>query len=156
MVRATAVRSLGLFDDAKLIPVLVAHLVDPARVVRVRAAEALLNMSVGALEGSAGQALAAAQDEWVESLRSFADMAQNHITLSRLASARGRPEQALDELRTAARLDPSDARPHVSLGVLAARAGRYDEALQQFRKAKALAPAYPNIDRLIAEAEQRR
>jgi hypothetical protein len=39
--------------------------------------------------------------------------------------------------------------------VIAARAGRFAEALQYFKFAKTLAPAYQNLDRLIAEAEKR-
>jgi hypothetical protein len=156
MVRATAVRSLGLMDDRKLVPVLVAHLVDPARVVRVRAAEALLNMSIATLDAPAGDALRAAQDEWRESLRSFEDLPYSHVTLGRLAAARGDLSEAVRELTTATRMDPTDARPFVSLGVLAARAGRYDEAARHFRKARSLSPTYPNIDRLIDEAERRR
>jgi Flp pilus assembly protein TadD len=156
MVRATAVRSLGLLDDRKLVPILTAHLVDPVRVVRVRAAEALLNLAITTLDGPAGQALATAQDEWMASLRTFDDTAYNHVTLSRLASARGQADEAIRELNIAIRLDPGDARPHVSQGILAARAGRYADAAREFRKAKALAPTYPNIDRLIEEAERRR
>jgi tetratricopeptide repeat protein/HEAT repeat protein/doubled CXXCH motif protein/cytochrome c554/c'-like protein len=156
MVRATAVRSLGLMSDVKLVPILVAHLVDSARVVRVRAAEALLNLSIETLDGPAGDALRAAQDEWIDGLRSFEDAAYNHVTLARLLAARGQTADAARELTTAARLDPSDARPFVSLGVMSARAGRYEEAARHFRKAKSLSPGYPNIDRLIEEAERRR
>jgi Flp pilus assembly protein TadD len=156
MVRATAVRSLGLVDDPRVVPVLFAKLVDPARVVRVRAAEALLSKSITTAEGSAGEALVAAQDEWITSLRTFDDVAVNHVTLGRLAAARGRDEESIRELNVAVRLDPADARPHVWLGVYAARAGHFETAIQQFKAAKSLAPDYPNIDRLIQEASKRR
>jgi hypothetical protein len=156
MVRATAVRSLGLLDDPRVVPVLFAKLVDPARVVRVRAVEALLSKSITTADGSAGEALVAAQDEWITSLRTFDDVSFNHVTLGRLAAARGRDEESIRELNVAARLDPADARPHVWLGVFAARAGRFDAAIQQFKAAKSLAPDYPNIDRLIQEASKRR
>jgi predicted CXXCH cytochrome family protein len=156
MVRATAVRSLGLMDDPRVVPVLFAKLVDPARVVRVRAAEALLSKSITTAEGSAGEALVAAQDEWITSLRTFDDVAVNHVTLGRLAAARGRDEESIRELNVAVRLDPADARPHVWLGVYAARAGHFETAIQQFKAAKSLAPDYPNIDRLIQEASKRR
>jgi predicted CXXCH cytochrome family protein len=156
MVRATAVRSVGMLDDPRVVPVLFAKLVDPARVVRVRSAEALLSKSITTADGSAGEALIAAQDEWITSLRTFDDVAVNHVTLGRLAAARGRDEEAVRELNVAAHLDPADARPHVWLGVFAARAGRFDAAIQQFKAAKSLAPEYPNIDRLIQEASKRR
>jgi hypothetical protein len=47
------------------------------------------------------------------------------------------------------------ARAWVIKGVIAARENRFDEAISLWRKAKALEPGYPNIDRLIAEAEKR-
>ena len=34
--------------------------------------------------------------------------------------------------------------------------GQYDEALTHFRAAQTLSPSYPNIDRLIEEAQKRR
>jgi predicted CXXCH cytochrome family protein len=159
MVRATAVRALSLLaasGEPRLPSVLAAHLADPSRVVRVNAVEGLLDLGIATLDGPAGLALAHAQDEWAESLRTFNDDAADHTTLGRLEEARGRTETAIGELNTAIRLDPSSAKPHVYLGVLAARAGRYDDALQQFKRAKALAPTYPNVDRLIEEAQKRR
>jgi hypothetical protein len=40
--------------------------------------------------------------------------------------------------------------------VLAAREGRFKDASDLWRKAKTLQPDYPNIDRLIEEAEKRK
>jgi cytochrome c-type biogenesis protein CcmH/NrfG len=59
-------------------------------------------------------------------------------------------------LKNAVTLDPNDPRPRVYLGIIAARAASYAEALKHFQAAKALAPAYPNIDRFIEEAQKRR
>jgi len=156
-VRIEAVRALGLLgDQPRATSAIAAHLTDPSRVARVSAAEALLNLGITSLESSAGQhALASAQDEWAESLRTFGDVASDHTTLGWLLAARGDSEQATKELRLGAALDPSDARPHVYLGVLAARAERFDEALQQFKTAKMLYSSYRNLDRLIEEAEKR-
>jgi len=156
IVRVTAVRALGLLNEPRLIPVLAARLNDPARVVRVSAAQSLMNMGIVQLDGAAGVVLARAQDEWADSLRSFNDEAADHATLGWLEASRGRTANAERELRTAVRLDPANAQATVYLGVLAARAGRFDEALQRFRAAKAISPAYPNIDRLIEEAQKRR
>jgi Flp pilus assembly protein TadD len=156
MVRITAVRALGLVDDPRTTAVLAAHLSDDSRLVRVSVAEALLNRRISRLDGAVGAALAKAQDEWAESLRTFKDVAADHTTLGRLHAALGRQEDAARELNTAIKLDPSDARPHVQLGVLAARAGRYDEALRHFTAAKSLAPRYPNIEQLIEEVQKRR
>ena len=65
-------------------------------------------------------------------------------------------DDAIRTLRLAQSIDPKDARPRVYLGVLAARRGRYDEAIEEWQAARRMNPAYPNIDRLIAEAARRR
>ena len=156
MVRITAVRALGFVDDQRTTAVLAAHLTDAARLVRVSAAEALMNRGISRLDGAVGSALQRAQDEWAESLRAFNDVAEDHATLGWLEGARGGSDEATKELMIAVKLDPAAARPHVYLGVLAARAARYDEALDQFKAAKSLAPTYPNLDRLIEEAQKRR
>ncbi len=154
-VRTMAVRALSLVRSPQVLSVLGARLVDDARVVRINAAEAMLNLGIVALEGSAGAALSRAQDEWMMSLATFNDVADDHTTLARVEAARGRTDEAAKEFTTAARLDPTDPKPHVYLGVLAARASKFTEALQQFKIAKALAPSYQNLDRLIEEAQKR-
>jgi hypothetical protein len=156
IVRITAVRTLGLLREPRLVPILAARLNDSARVVRISAAESLFDMGVIQLDAPAGSVLAHVQDEWADSLRTFNDDAADHVTLGWLEASRGRTGEGEQELRTATRLDPSNARAHVFLGVLAARAGRFDEALQRFKAAKAASPTYPNIDRLIDEAQKRR
>jgi tetratricopeptide (TPR) repeat protein len=156
IVRIAAVRSLGLIPTPRLVPVLAAHLVDEARIVRVRAAEALFNIGVTSLDGPPGRALGAAQGEWAASLRTFNDSAADHVTLGRLQAARGRIDEAIQELNAANKLNPSIPQPHLQLGLIAARAGRYDEALREFKAVQLLAPTYPNIDRLIEEAQKRR
>ncbi|HEX7138603.1 MAG TPA: HEAT repeat domain-containing protein, partial [Vicinamibacterales bacterium] len=156
IVRITAVRTLGLLREPRLVPILAARLTDSARVVRVSAAESLFNMGVIQLEGIPGSVLARVQDEWSDGLRTFNDDAADHVTLGWLEASRGRTADGEKELRTGTQLDPSNARAHVFLGVLAARAGRFDEALQRFKTAKAASPSYPNIDRLIDEAQKRR
>jgi len=155
-VRIAAVRALGAIRVPRVLPVLTAHLTDSSRVVRVSAAEALMRQGVTALDGPAGEALSRAQDEWSESLRTFNDDANDQTTLGWLEAARGRTSAAVEDLTAATRLDGRAAKPHVYLGVLSARAGRFDEALQHFRTAKTLEPTYPNIDRLIEEAQKRR
>jgi hypothetical protein len=156
MVRITAVRALGLVREPRILAVMTAHLIDSSRVVRVSAAESLMNLGVTKLDGEAGAALERAQDEWAQSLRTFNDAAGDQAMLGWLSAARGRTDEATTALEAAVRLDPNNAQPHVYLGVLAARAGRFDEAVKQFKAAKALDSSYPNIDRLIDEAAKRR
>src|SRR5262249_61577425 len=100
-VRATGVRSLGQTLAARAVPPITARLVDVVRVVRVRAAEALFTFGIASLDGPAGAALAHAQDEWMESLRTFSDAAADHIVLAQLMSARGSPDAAAKELAIA-------------------------------------------------------
>jgi hypothetical protein len=154
MVRATAVRTLGLLGDDRAVPPLVARLVDRARTVRVTAAESLLLLGVAALEGSPGQALSRAQDEYADSLASFPDVADRHASIGWLEIRRGRDREAARALKTAIDLDSAHPRPRVLLGVLAARAGRLEEALDAWRAVRRTHPQYPNLDRLIAEAEK--
>ena len=134
---------------------LAAHLNDPARLVRVAAAEGLLRRGVSTLEGLAGQLLARAQDDLAQSLRTFNDLSGDHTTLGRLYSARGDDTHAAAELEIAIQLDPRAAEPHVYLGVMAARAGKYDDAVQHWKTARNLDRDYPNLDRLIEEAQKR-
>jgi predicted CXXCH cytochrome family protein len=155
-VRARAVTALlasGQRD--RIITPIVARLVDTARVVRVRAAEALLALGIAALPGQAGGALARAQDEYATALGDFPDVAANHAALGWLESERNRADQATAALDRAIRLDPRAARPWVVKGVIAARGGRLADAVDLWQKARSLEPDYPNIERLIAEARKR-
>lgn len=158
IVRAAAVRTLGMLalaDDARVQAVLMARVVDEARVVRVRAAESLLALGVTSAPGRAGQALLVAQQELIDSLRSFPDSASEQALLAWVHAERGEDDAAVRAADAAARVDPTLARPYVVRGVIAARNGRFAEALAQWKAAKERDPATPNIDRLIDEATRR-
>jgi tetratricopeptide (TPR) repeat protein len=150
----TAMAATG--ERQRVLAPLVARLVDQARVVRARAAEALLSLGISELQGAAGQALARAQDDYATALRAFPDTAANHSALGWLEAERNRPAEATAAVEAALTLNPKMARPWVVKGVLAARAGRLEEAVGAWRKAKEIDPTYPNIDRLIAEGEKRK
>ena len=156
MVRAQAVHAmLATGQRDRVLTPLFARLNDPARIVRARAAEALLSFGIAELPGPAGVALARAQDDYAQALRDFPDVAANHAALGWLQSERNRRAEAEAALDTAIRLDPRAARPLVIKGVLAARASEFAQALDHWRKARSLDPTYPNIDRMIEEAEKR-
>lgn len=157
MVRAAAVRALGVLNqrDERVLSVLMARLLDTARVVRVRAAESLLATDVVTAQGRAGELLRKAQDEMAESLRSFPESAPQQASLAWLLTQRGEASDAEQAAKAAIALDPTFARPHVIRGVLAARAGRFADAIASWKKARALNPATPNIDKLIDEASRR-
>ena len=156
-VRARAVMALiATGERDRIIPPLAARLVDEARVVRMSAAEALLTLGIAELPGAVGEALSRAQDEYADALQAFDDAPSNHSALGWLESERGRVAEATAALDRAIHLNPRAARPYVTKGVIAARRERFREAADLWRKARDLEPSYPNIDRLIEEAEKRK
>jgi HEAT repeat protein len=156
MVRAHAVRALGFTGERRALTALSSRLVDPARAVRIAAAEALLHLGFAQLPGPAGAALTRAQDEYAQSLSSFGDMAGDHLALGWLQMERGLTADARTALSNALHLRPDQLQSRVYLGVLAAREGHYGEAIREWERVRAKAPSWPNIDRLIEEARKRR
>ncbi len=157
IVRAAALKALGTTGDREraLAPVL-ARLVDPARVVRARAAEVLVAFGVVQLPGAAGEALQKAQGEYILSLDTFPDVASNHAAKGWLEAERGNVAEAAAALDKATIVEPNYAFPWVVKGVLSARQGRFAEAVEMWKKARSIEPSYPNIDQLIGEAEKRK
>lgn len=157
MVRSAAVRALGAVGRQNaIVAAVLARLVDQARIVRTDAAAVLLAFGIAQLPGRAGAVLTRAQDELVSSLEMFPDSAQHHTQRAWLEGERGHLQQANAALDAAIHLEPAYARPIVIKGVLAAREDRYEEAVALWKKARSLEPSYPNIDKLIAEAERRK
>jgi hypothetical protein len=157
MVRAAAVRALvATGERERVLPPLTARLVDQARVVRSRTAEALLSIGIVELPGRAGDALRAAQDDFRRSLTDFPDGAINHASLAWLEAELRRPEAAHAALDKALRIQPQYSLPYIVKGVLAARAGRYDEAIDWWKKVRAFDPDNPRVRDLIAEAERQK
>ena len=110
-VRAHAVTAmLASGDRARVLTPIVARLVDPARVVRARAAEALLSLAVATLPGAAGVALAARAGRAGGGAPGFPDAPANHAALGWLESERGRIDAANAALDRASR---STRVPHV-------------------------------------------
>jgi predicted CXXCH cytochrome family protein len=157
VVRAAAVRALGTTGQRdRVLPPILARLTDQSRVVRTRAAEVLAAFSVVELPGNAGQVLKRAQDDYIASLEAFPDVASNHAARGWLEAERGNIAQAEHALEDALKVESKYAFPWVVKGVLAARAERYSEAIGFWKQARAIDSTYPNIDRLIAEAERRK
>jgi len=156
MVRAMATRALGLLGQPRATAPLAARLTDAARLVRVNAAEALLNLGVVQFTGAQGTALVRAQDEYAASLQAFPDRPDDHVALGWLEMQRGHEPQAIAALDRALGLEPGHLRARVLLGIIDARHERYAEALDRWREVKRADPSYPNIDRLIEEAERRK
>ena len=157
MVRAQAVRALGALGrrDERVIAVLMARVVDETRVVRARAAEALLALDVVTAPGRAGEALSRAQADYDASLRAFPESAPGMAALAWLHALKGDDAEASRAADAALALDQNMARPYVIRGVLAARAGRLADAIAAWKKARSLDAATPNIDTMIDEASKR-
>jgi predicted CXXCH cytochrome family protein len=157
IVRAAALRALGTIGDRErvLSPVL-ARLVDGTRVVRAKAAEALVAFGIVELPGQAGEALRKAQEEYIASLDAFPDVASNHAAKGWLEAERGNLMVARDALNKATAVAPNYAFPWVVKGVLLVREGKFAEAVEMWKKARSIEPSYPNIDQLIAEGEKRK
>jgi tetratricopeptide (TPR) repeat protein len=157
IVRAAAVRGLGVVpDQQRVMSPLTARLVDPARVVRARTAEVMMAFGVSHLPEAAGVALLRAQEDYAQSLRNFPDSAVNHASLAWLEAQRGRLPEALAAADDALRVNPKFARPWVIKGVILARQEKFADAVEAWKKARSLEPTYPNIERLIGEAERMR
>jgi hypothetical protein len=156
IVRAHAMRALSALGDRRSMPVLTARLIDPSRAVRAHAAEALAQLGVVELPGNVGAALRRAQDEYAASLMTFGDNAGDHIALGWFEMERRNDGPAVVALERALLLAPANPQPRVFLGVIAARNGDYATALREWKKVKSVQPTYPNIDRLIEEAERLR
>lgn len=115
MVRLMATRSLGIVlervGDLQKATSLAARLIDPVRTVRAAAAGAFLNLGITSLDGTAGAALARAQDDYAQMLMTFPDTAANHVAIGMLRARQDRLAEAIKAWRTAQKLDPKDPRP---------------------------------------------
>lgn len=81
------------------------------------------------------------------------DRAQTHMTLGRVAAAKGMHSDALDEYRRAIEISPNYAKAYNSMGLALEQLGRDDEALDSYMKAaridSGLAMASNNIGSLL-------
>jgi len=154
MVRIAAVQALGALGDRRAIPPLVARTKDEARVARSSAAASLFLLGIVKLDGAAGAALARAQEDYVASLKTFADQAQDHALLAYFESARGNSGEATREIDTAIHLQADRPQFHLFKGIILARLGRLKEAIAEWQIVRRLDPAEPTAGRLIAEAER--
>jgi predicted CXXCH cytochrome family protein len=153
-VRASALKSLAAIGDRAAAMAMIARLLDDVRLVRVHAAQGLLQMGIAQLPPPGDAPLQRAQEEWAQGLSAFPDMATNHTMRGWLESQRGRQLEAGRALDTALALDSKNVRAHLYRGIVYARRGELSEAIKHWQTARSLDPSYPNIDRLIEEAKR--
>ncbi len=154
-VRASALKSLGMIRDRSAAMPMIARLIDDVRLVRVHAAQGLLQMGIAQLPAPGDVPLQRAQEEWAQGLEAFPDMAANHAMRGWLESERGRHAEAGRALDTALHLDSKNVRAHVYRGIVYARTGELSEAIKHWQTARSIDPSYPNLDRMIEEAKRR-
>jgi cytochrome c-type biogenesis protein CcmH/NrfG len=90
--------------------------------------------------------------EFRAAVRAAPDQPHTRLELALQLSEDGNPEEALHELREAAKLDPADARPHTISGVVYMNTRRYEEAVDELRAAIKLDPHQPYNHRLLGQA----
>jgi len=136
LVRVAAVRAVGNVPRVgRLYELLVPRLRDPIRAVRVEAVRALSRVPLSEFSREDRKAFDAALGEYLKGQEVLAEQPGTHLNLGYLHSNLGQEEKALEEYRTALRLDPEFVEGHVNLAMLLAQRGETEEAITHFRRA---------------------
>jgi tetratricopeptide (TPR) repeat protein len=95
-----------------------------------------------------------ARRAYTSAIEASPDSAFLYRELAVVESKAGSDDQAIEHLRKAVSLDPSDARAAVLLGDALARLNRFDEAAKAYESAQAIEPS-PETDRKLEDARRR-
>ncbi len=140
LVRLGALESLNgttLETRASLVPPLLA---DPVRALRIEAASLLAAVPAGQLSAEQNSALARAAEEYIESQRYNADRAEARVNLGSFYMLRGKPEQAIAEMKAAIRLNPNFVPAYADLADVYRVQGRDAEGETILRDGLKIAP----------------
>jgi tetratricopeptide (TPR) repeat protein len=154
LIRMASAEALGSIHDRRAVGPLTRLLTDSARVVRVTAAAALLNLNVLEIEGEAGVALRQAKAEYVQMLRNWPNVPEFRVNLASYYLLHAQPEEALAESKVALQLNPDMPGAYYSLGRSYVAMRRWSDALAAWKKLREVKPDFPNLERLIAATEQ--
>jgi tetratricopeptide (TPR) repeat protein len=128
---------------------------DPARLVRIRAAEALSPIPPDSVPGELRQQLQAAQTEFLAALEARPDDWASHYNLGNFHASRNEVEKAIAAYETALRLEPRALLPLTNISIAYGQQGAYDKAEASLKKAIEIdsksAPAHFNLGLLLAE-----
>jgi len=131
-------------------------LADPARLVRIQAAQALATYPRNSLPAETHNLLSAAEAETLAMFNARPDDWASHYNLGNYRLARSDPKGAMAAYRQAMRLRSDAVMPHVNAAVLASQEGRLQEAIGYLRTALAAAPKHGavnlNLGLALAEA----
>ncbi len=154
LLRIASAEALGTLHDRRAAGPLTRLLGDSARVVRVTAAAALINMNILEIEGDEGKALRQAKAEYVQMLRNWPNVPEFRLNLASYYLLHSRPEEALAESKVALQLNPDMPQAYYSLGRCYVAMQRWRDALEAWKKLREIKPDFPNLERLIAVTEQ--
>jgi tetratricopeptide (TPR) repeat protein len=140
LVRAAAVRYLGVTDAGNLMELGVPLLADPILAVRSEAAHTLAPLAAYPLPDETKRRLDAALREYRETQLANAERPESHLNIGLIALAGNNAEAAEQAYRTALRLDPQFAPAYVNLADLDRALGRDAEGEAVLRDGLAAVP----------------
>jgi tetratricopeptide (TPR) repeat protein len=154
LMRIASADALGTIHDHRAAGPLTRLLADPARVVRITAAAALINLNILEIGGDEGKALQQAKAEYVQALRNWPNVPEFRVNLATYYLLHSRPDEAVAESKVALQLNPDMPLGYFSLARSYVAMQRWGDALRAWKKLREIKPDFPNLERLIAVTEQ--
>jgi len=155
LVRASAALAISNNLTRESIDALLPVTADPARLVRIRAAEALSPIPQARVPEGAKEHLRAAQAEFLSALNARPDDWTSHYNLGNSYASRNEIEKAITSYETALRLEPRALLPLTNIAIVYGQRGEYDKAETSLKKAIEIdpksAPVHFNLGLLLAE-----
>ena len=159
LVRTTAVRSLQYLELDELLRRLSPMLHDPVRSVRLETARVLARVPRGSFSPKDGEAFDRALAEYLKSQQALDDQAAAHLNMAIVHADVGHTDLAVNEYRTALRIDPDFLPARINLAMLANRIGDNAEAEKHLRRVIQQEPEaaeiHYSLGLLLAEDEER-
>jgi len=155
LVRGAAAEGLDGYLTNDSLPPLLETLLDPFRLVRIRAASTLAALPRDWLEPEQRTALDAATAEFELAMNARPDDHLSHYNLGNFYAERRELERAIDSYLTASKLRPQDLAPYVNASFAYNAMGQNDLAEQSLRRALEIDPksvaAQLNLGMLLGE-----
>ncbi len=156
LLQMSAAEALGRIEDASAIEPISRLLDHDARVVRVIAASAMINLGVTSGKGEMGKRFEGSKAEYLQSLESWPNVPDFRINIGNLHLLDSKFEEAASEYKVALQLDPASADAWYYLGMTYVRMEQWDEAIDAWSELKRIDPEYGNLDQLISSAKRER
>ena len=130
---------------------LASQLSDPSYSVRINTAFAFTSLGIGRAEGTLGEHLRSAQDEYIEHLQLYTDSDADQSNRGMVHALRGEFEEAIRAYQIALRLNSEHADARFGLGVALLQTGARAEAVDEFEKLLDQNPEYPGLKAVLAQ-----